>query len=112
MHNVCHEILNVKSEGWLLLAHTCNPSYSGGRDQEDHSSKPAQVNNLWDSRKYPTQNRAGGVDQVVECLPRKCEALSSHPSTTKKQNKTKPKNIKPEDKESFNSAWILFLNCY
>jgi hypothetical protein len=22
----------------------CNPSYSGGRDQEDHSSKPAQAN--------------------------------------------------------------------
>jgi hypothetical protein len=25
----------------VLVAHTCNPSYSGGRDQEDHSSKPA-----------------------------------------------------------------------
>jgi hypothetical protein len=24
-----------------LLAHACNPSYSGGRDQEDHGSKPA-----------------------------------------------------------------------
>jgi hypothetical protein len=23
------------------VAHTCNPSYLGGRDQEDHSSKPA-----------------------------------------------------------------------
>jgi hypothetical protein len=22
------------------VAHACNPSYSGGRDQEDHSSKP------------------------------------------------------------------------
>jgi hypothetical protein len=22
-------------------AHTSNPSYSGGKDQEDHSSKPA-----------------------------------------------------------------------
>jgi hypothetical protein len=27
-----------------LVAHACNPSYSGGRDQEDHGSKPAQVN--------------------------------------------------------------------
>jgi hypothetical protein len=27
-----------------LVVHTCNPSYSGGRDQEDHSSKPAQAN--------------------------------------------------------------------
>jgi hypothetical protein len=26
----------------------CNPSYSGGRDQEDCSSKPAWTNNLQD----------------------------------------------------------------
>jgi hypothetical protein len=30
------------------VAHTCNPSYSGGRDQEDHSSKPAQANSSQD----------------------------------------------------------------
>jgi hypothetical protein len=24
------------------VAHICNPSYSGGRDQEDRGSKPAQ----------------------------------------------------------------------
>jgi hypothetical protein len=24
------------------VAHACNPSYSGDRDQEDHSLKPAQ----------------------------------------------------------------------
>jgi hypothetical protein len=24
-----------------LVAHTCNPNYSGGRDQEDCDSKPA-----------------------------------------------------------------------
>jgi hypothetical protein len=28
----------------VLVAHTYNPSYLGGRDQEDHSSKPAQAN--------------------------------------------------------------------
>jgi hypothetical protein len=26
------------------MAHTCNLSFSGGRDQEDHGSKPAQAN--------------------------------------------------------------------
>jgi hypothetical protein len=26
------------------VAHTCNPSYSGDRSQEDHSLKPAQAN--------------------------------------------------------------------
>jgi hypothetical protein len=30
------------------VAHTCNPSYSGGRDQEDHGSKPAWVNSFQD----------------------------------------------------------------
>jgi hypothetical protein len=29
--------------------------------------------------KYPTQKRASGVAQVVECLPSKHEALSSNP---------------------------------
>jgi hypothetical protein len=27
-----------------LVAHTCNSSYLGGRDQEDHSSTPDQAN--------------------------------------------------------------------
>jgi hypothetical protein len=30
------------------FAHACNPSYSGGRDQEDHSSKLAWANSLRD----------------------------------------------------------------
>jgi hypothetical protein len=28
------------------VAHTYNPSYSEGRDQEDYSSKPTQANGL------------------------------------------------------------------
>jgi hypothetical protein len=28
------------------VAHTCNPSYSGGREQEDRGSKPAWSNSL------------------------------------------------------------------
>jgi hypothetical protein len=27
-----------------MVAHTCNPSYSGSRDQEDPGLKPAQAN--------------------------------------------------------------------
>jgi hypothetical protein len=30
-------------EDLVLVAHTCSPSYSGGRDQEDHSLKLAQA---------------------------------------------------------------------
>jgi hypothetical protein len=32
--------------GQEAVAHTCNPSYSGGRDQEEHSLKPAPGNSL------------------------------------------------------------------
>jgi hypothetical protein len=32
----------------VLVAHTCNPSYSGSRDQEDQGSKPAWVSSLRD----------------------------------------------------------------
>jgi hypothetical protein len=30
-------------ESWSLVAHACNPSYSGGRDQDHLCSKPAQA---------------------------------------------------------------------
>jgi hypothetical protein len=32
----------------VLVNHTCNPCYLGGRDGENHSLKPAQANSLWD----------------------------------------------------------------
>jgi hypothetical protein len=35
-----------KRKSWVLVAHACNPSYSGGSDQEDSGSKPAQANSL------------------------------------------------------------------
>jgi hypothetical protein len=38
----------VSIAGCQGLAHVCNPSYSGGNDQEDRGSKPAQVNGLKD----------------------------------------------------------------
>jgi hypothetical protein len=36
-----------------LVAHACNPSYSGGRDQEDRSPKPAWANFLRPYLKKP-----------------------------------------------------------
>jgi hypothetical protein len=36
------------SENQALGAHACNPSYSGGRDQEDCSSEPTPAKSLWD----------------------------------------------------------------
>jgi hypothetical protein len=38
---------NGKNEP-ALIAHACNPSYWGVRDQEDQGSKPAQANSLRD----------------------------------------------------------------
>jgi hypothetical protein len=29
---------------WVLVAHTCNPSYLGDRDQQGYGSRPAEAN--------------------------------------------------------------------
>jgi hypothetical protein len=59
------------------MAHTCNPSYSGGRDQENHGLKPAPTNSLQDpiSKKTITKKRAGVVVQGVgpELKPQYCK---------------------------------------
>jgi hypothetical protein len=50
----------------VLVAHACNPSYSGGTDQEDHCLKTAQAKS---SRKTLHKNKAGGVAQGPEFKP-------------------------------------------
>jgi hypothetical protein len=51
---------------WALVAHACNPSYSGGRNQEDRGSKPAQANGWQDPiSKNPSQKSTGRVVQGV-----------------------------------------------
>jgi hypothetical protein len=58
----------------VAVAHTCFPSYSGGRDQEDPSSKPAQGNSSQDPISENTQpKKTGSVSQVVEHRPSKHE---------------------------------------
>jgi hypothetical protein len=54
---------------WTLVAHTCNPSYSGGRAQEDHSSKPAQANTLRDTISEKTLEKKGWW-RGLRCRPR------------------------------------------
>jgi hypothetical protein len=41
------------------VAHTFNPSYSGGRDQEDCGSKPAQANSLGGPISKPLNTKKG-----------------------------------------------------
>jgi hypothetical protein len=47
----------------VLVAHACNPSYSGGRDQENHSLNPAQQV-VWEilSQKKKTHDKKGLVE--------------------------------------------------
>jgi hypothetical protein len=58
--------LGLEKESWVAAAHTCNPSYSGGRGQEDLGSKPAQANRSYLRKKPVTKKRAGGVAQGVD----------------------------------------------
>jgi hypothetical protein len=44
------------------MAHTYNTSNSGGKDQEDHGSKPTGASTL---QKNPSQKRASGMAQSV-----------------------------------------------
>jgi hypothetical protein len=71
----------------MTVVHSCNPCFSGGRDQEDHGSKPAQGKIVPKtlSQKYPTQKRDGGVAQVVEGLLSMSEALIQTPVLQKKR---------------------------
>jgi hypothetical protein len=81
-----HFILTISNRVCHVpMAHTYNPSYLGSRDQVDCSWRRVQATKMRTYlKKNPMKRRAGGVDQVVECLPSKHEALSSKPSTKKK----------------------------
>jgi hypothetical protein len=50
-------VLNLNLTAYHCWLNVCNPSYSGGRDQEDSGSKPARAIVPWDSisRKNPSQ---------------------------------------------------------
>jgi hypothetical protein len=78
---------NVKRAATLengLVAHACNPSYSGGRDQEDLSLRPAQANGSQDPiSKIPEQNGLEVWLKAVECLLCKLSSnLNSNPNAT------------------------------
>jgi ribosomal protein S19E (S16A) len=61
------------------VAQVCNPSYSGGRDQEGCGSKPALVNSARDSISKILSIKLEKKG-LVEWF--KVKALSSNPSTT------------------------------
>jgi hypothetical protein len=65
---------------WVLVAHIYNPGYSGGRDQEDRGSKPAQANSSLDPILKISNTKkgwqSGSSDRV---LPSKLENLCFKP---------------------------------
>jgi hypothetical protein len=72
------------------VAHACNPSYSGGKDQEDHSSKPAQAN----SSKNPILKKNQHKKGLAEWLSSKNACLASIETlSATKQEKGKKKYI-------------------
>jgi hypothetical protein len=74
-----------RQDSQALVAHACNPSYSGARDQKDHSSKPAQANSSMSPHLKKHFTKMGLVERL------KVKALSSIPSSTKKRRKEKKK---------------------
>jgi hypothetical protein len=52
-----------------MVAHTCNPSYSGGRDPEDGGSKPAWAKCLWDPISKKTHHKKKGWWSCSRCRP-------------------------------------------
>jgi hypothetical protein len=74
----------------MPVAHSCNPSYSGDRDQEDGVLKPAHANSSMRPYLEKTLHRKGLVVWL------KVKVLSSSPSTAK-INKPKKKKKKGRD---------------
>jgi hypothetical protein len=69
----------IKETSWRPMAHDCNSSYSGGRDQKNGGSKPACANSSWDPISKEPFTKIG----LVEWL--KGKALSSTPVQHKKK---------------------------
>jgi hypothetical protein len=54
----------IRYKSQVLVVHACNPTYSGGRDQEDCGLKPVQANSSQDPiSKNLHKNRTGRVAQ-------------------------------------------------
>jgi hypothetical protein len=91
---------------WVPVAHACNPSYSGGRDQEDHGSKLAPANCSSGRSWFKAGPGKLFVRPYLENTHDKKKGwwsgsrFSSTPKTKKKKKKKKRKEKEKERKET------------
>jgi hypothetical protein len=81
--------LKKKRKEKKIVAHACNLSYLDCRDQDCSRSQSRVIVLETLSWKHPTQKRAGGVAQVVECLPGKHWNPEFEPQYWKKKKREK-----------------------
>jgi hypothetical protein len=68
-----------------LVDHICNRSQSG---ESQFEASPRQIlHKTYLTKPSIKEGGAGGVVQVIECMPRMPEALTSNVSATQKMNK-------------------------
>jgi hypothetical protein len=79
------------------VAHVCNPSYSGGREQKDGGWKPAQANSSQD----PILKKNHHKNRLVEWL--KVKALVQAPAQQQQQQK---KGAERESKRKELVEWL------
>jgi hypothetical protein len=72
---------------WSVVVHTYNHSYSGGKDQEDHGSKPAQANSSRDPSLKKSHHKKG----LVEWL--KSRPCDQAPVPQKKKKDMHPRRL-------------------
>jgi hypothetical protein len=78
----------------VLVVHTCNPSYSGGRDLEDLGSRPRpaqakKTKNKKNKSETLSQKRTDRMFQMVQLMPNKYAVLSSNSGAKKERKKEK-----------------------
>jgi hypothetical protein len=77
------------------MVHNYNPSYTGGGDQEDCSSKPAPEKKFQRPYLKNTQyrKRTSRVSQMVEHLPRECVLVQGPVQQKKRKKKRKKEEV-------------------
>jgi hypothetical protein len=83
---------------WVLVAHACNPSYSEAEIRRI-GSKPAQANSLRDPILKIHTTKQGWCSSSSGKAPSKSEALSSNPTTAKREQRGEREKERERERE-------------